>query len=314
MCVTRSRAAAHQRSYRTVLRMSRPHHTLHIESDRLPKYALTTEGEETIDLTDENTVDVASSAADARSAADSSVGRGLPPAYSAIPGTGTCDSQETDELPADLLPKQRAWGFLAFVVCALTGISFAMERHVRPSYIDASAASVPVPFADAPGHNPLTSEPIGEAAVPYSTSRAMATRAVEDEGRARASETKTTIAEANTTLGAIAFDPASIVTSEGAIAAIFIVKRTQPARGRVSVQWAVHSGSADAAIDFSDASGTIRFADGQRQLAIYVPLRNDLLKEGSETFEVCLRSPRRARIGAAPCAEATIRDDDSEST
>ena len=80
------------------------------------------------------------------------------------------------------------------------------------------------------------------------------------------------------------------------------------------MQWAVHSGSADAAIDFSDASGTIRFADGQRQLAIYVPLRDDLLKEDSETFEVCLRSPRRARIGAAPCAEATIRDDDSEST
>jgi Calx-beta domain len=294
--------------------MSRLHHPLHTESDRLPKDALTTEGEETIDLTGENTVDVPLSAADARSAADSPVARGLPRAYSANPGNCTSDSQETDESPPDLLPKQRAWGFLAFVVCALTGISLAMERHARPSYTDASAASVPLPFADAPGHGALTSQPIDEVAVPASTSRATATGVVQEEGRARTSETKTTIAEANTTLGAIAFDPASVVTSERAIAAIFIVKRTQPARGRVSVQWAVHSGSADAAIDFADASGTVRFADGQRQLAIYVPLRNDLLKEDSETFEVCLRSPRRARIGAAPCAEATIRDDDTEST
>ena len=78
------------------------------------------------------------------------------------------------------------------------------------------------------------------------------------------------------------------------------------------MQWAVHSGSADAAIDFSDAHGTVRFADGQRQLAIFVPLRNDHLKEESETFKVCLRSPRQARIGSVSCAEATIRDDDVE--
>ena len=53
-----------------------------------------------------------------------------------------------------------------------------------------------------------------------------------------------------------------------------------------------------------------RFADGQRKLAIYVPLRNDLLKEEDETFKVCLRAPRQARIGGKSCAEATIRDDD----
>lgn len=53
-----------------------------------------------------------------------------------------------------------------------------------------------------------------------------------------------------------------------------------------------------------------RAADGQRQLAIYVPLRNDPLKEEDETFKVCLRSPRQSRIDESSCAEATIRDDD----
>jgi hypothetical protein len=71
------------------------------------------------------------------------------------------------------------------------------------------------------------------------------------------------------------------------------------------------SGSADAGIDFaSDATGTVTFADGQAQRAIYVPLRNDRMKEGDETFYVELGSPKSARIGAIGRAQAIIRDDD----
>jgi hypothetical protein len=54
----------------------------------------------------------------------------------------------------------------------------------------------------------------------------------------------------------------------------------------------------------------VEFADGQAQRAIYVPLRNDLLKEEDETFTVELLSPSNARVGTTPRAEATIRDDD----
>ena len=38
--------------------------------------------------------------------------------------------------------------------------------------------------------------------------------------------------------------------------------------------------------------------------------RNDLLKEGDETFTVKLLSPQNARLGANSTATATIRDDD----
>jgi hypothetical protein len=41
-----------------------------------------------------------------------------------------------------------------------------------------------------------------------------------------------------------------------------------------------------------------------------VPLRNDLLKEGDETFTVQLVSPQNAKLGANATATATIRDDD----
>ncbi|HEY0686273.1 MAG TPA: Calx-beta domain-containing protein [Steroidobacter sp.] len=111
-------------------------------------------------------------------------------------------------------------------------------------------------------------------------------------------------------LAAVTFASRSIVTSEQSVAAVFILKRTQLVRGRASVQWSARSGRADSGIDFHKASGTARFADGQRQVAIYVPLRNDLLKEEDETFKVCLRSPQQARIGGKSCAEATILDDD----
>jgi hypothetical protein len=79
----------------------------------------------------------------------------------------------------------------------------------------------------------------------------------------------------------------------------------------VSVSWKAVSGTADAGIDFaSDPTGTVTFADGQAQRAIYVPLRNDHLKEGDETFYVDLISPKSARIGKTDRAEAIIRDDD----
>jgi hypothetical protein len=112
-------------------------------------------------------------------------------------------------------------------------------------------------------------------------------------------------------LSEISFDSPSIVTTESSVAAVFLIKRSQPLRGRARVQWTAESGTADAGIDFaSSASGSVEFADGQAQRAIYVPLRNDLLKEDDETFTVRLLAPQNAKLGASARSEATIRDDD----
>ncbi len=109
----------------------------------------------------------------------------------------------------------------------------------------------------------------------------------------------------------ISFESPSIVTSETSVAAVFLIKRSQPLSGRVSVSWKAVSGTADAGIDFaSSASGTVTFADGQAQRAIYVPLRNDLLKEQGRIVFVDLVAPKSARLGKSARAEAIIRDDD----
>jgi hypothetical protein len=113
-------------------------------------------------------------------------------------------------------------------------------------------------------------------------------------------------------LSAIAFVQDRIETPEGSIAAVFIVTRSPPLSGRASANWKISGGSAAIDEDFiaSASGGTVHFADGQSQRAIYIPLRNDLDAEGDETFTLELASVQRGRVGSVASVEATIRDDD----
>ncbi|HEY5760301.1 MAG TPA: protein kinase [Steroidobacter sp.] len=219
------------------------------------------------------------------------------------------------ELPADLMPKQRSWGFFAFIACALLVTYFAFQRHnalddgPTPSLAPAATSLPPAPapaVAAQPEVVEATSPPAVDAKDPTpETATAAPTAAV--AAPAAASKPRPAAAP----MSDISFESSSIVTSETSVAAVFLIKRSQPLSGRVSVSWKAVSGTADAGIDFaSDAAGTVTFADGQAQRAIYVPLRNDLLKEEDETFYVDLVAPRSARIGKVGRAEAIIRDDD----
>ena len=217
----------------------------------------------------------------------------------------TAGQRTISELPLVDMPKGRAFGFFAFAACALVALLAGTERPTKPSRQPAkialagsphaSEAKVPlIQSADISAH-PRTAETLSEA------------------GPAPGAGGGPKSSGAGAHLGIVTFESRSFVTSERSVAAVFIVRRTQAVRGGAIVTWAARSGSADAGIDFSDASGTVRFADGQRQRAIYVPLRNDLLKEEDETFRVCLRALEQARIGGGSCAEVTIRDDDGVS-
>lgn len=223
------------------------------------------------------------------------------------------------ELPQELMPAQRGWGFFVFVACAIVVIFIAAQRHDGPDEpAEAATAADATPIE--PAASPLTSSIVGSferpresltaslaKSEPFATSDTIAPAL--GPGVAAPAAPKPTAPPAP--LSEISFDSNSIVTTEGSIAAVFIIKRSQPLRGRVRVQWTATSGTADAGIDFaSNASGSVEFADGQAQRAIYVPLRNDLLKEGDETFKVRLKSPQNARLGGISTAEATIRDDD----
>jgi hypothetical protein len=237
------------------------------------------------------------------------------------------DNVVSTELQPELMPGQRGWGFFVFVACAIVVIFIAWQRDDGPDE-PAEAAKIADPTPHETAAAPLTSSVVGAVERPRDSLPSMADNepfALSDAASPHGAKTAMLSPVAGSApaaappkpsappapLSEISFESGSIVTTEGSVAAVFLIKRSQPLRGRARVQWVATSGTADAGIDFaSSAAGSVEFADGQAQRAIYVPLRNDLLKEGDETFTVQLKSPQNARLGAIASAEATIRDDD----
>jgi Protein kinase domain/Calx-beta domain len=109
----------------------------------------------------------------------------------------------------------------------------------------------------------------------------------------------------------ISLDTPTLTVSEGAVAAVLRLHRTQQLNGRVQVTWRTQGVSADPGRDFSPVTGVAEFADGQSTRAIYIPLLNDRLAERDETFTVELfANGQGVRIHPTASAQATIRDDD----
>ena len=79
---------------------------------------------------------------------------------------------------------------------------------------------------------------------------------------------------------------------------------------QVSVAYATANGTATAGADYTQTSGTLVFQPGQTSKTIDVPIVNDTLTEGDETFLVTLSSPAGAAL-ARPQATVTITDDES---
>ncbi len=238
------------------------------------------------------------------------------------------DTVVTTELSQELIPAQRGWGFFAFVACAIVTIFIAAQRQDLPveepvvveateqAPAEASSSALPALSTSVVGSVERPRDALSSIAAdePFATDTTLASTSpalLSSPAVASRSIEPPPLKRSPASLSEISFDSASIVTTESSVAAVFLIKRSQPLRGRARVQWIAASGTADVGVDFaSNASGSIEFADGQAQRAIYVPLRNDLLKEEDETFTVELQSPSNARLGKEARSEATIRDDD----
>ena len=83
----------------------------------------------------------------------------------------------------------------------------------------------------------------------------------------------------------------------------------------VTVDWATSDGagseSATADQDYTTATGTLRFMQGETSKTISIELLDDGVHEPDETFTVTLSNPTVAALGRA-AATGTIRDDDPE--
>ena len=74
---------------------------------------------------------------------------------------------------------------------------------------------------------------------------------------------------------------------------------------------AVVNNKASERCDYSTAAGMVQFGIGQTAQSIVIPIVDDALVEGNETFTVTLNGPAGALLGAASTATIMITDNDS---
>ncbi|MBZ0249317.1 MAG: hypothetical protein K8F93_06630, partial [Burkholderiales bacterium] len=111
--------------------------------------------------------------------------------------------------------------------------------------------------------------------------------------------------------GAVQFASPAFSGGEGGAVAVIVV-RTGGAKGAVGVGYATAPGTAASGADFTPASGTLSWADGDASVkAISIALADDTLVEGTESFTVTLSSPTGgAALGSPTTATVSIADND----
>ncbi|MEE8523133.1 MAG: Calx-beta domain-containing protein, partial [Thermoanaerobaculia bacterium] len=114
--------------------------------------------------------------------------------------------------------------------------------------------------------------------------------------------------------GRVKFRGASFPVAEEAGEVTIIVKRQRGGDGAVTVDYATTDGSAAAGEDYEEANGTLEWADGDRgDKSFTVPILDDDVAEGQETFGVVLSNPTGGvEIGSPSSAVVRIKPNDQD--
>ncbi|MDH3816288.1 MAG: aggregation factor core protein MAFp3, isoform C, partial [Acidobacteriota bacterium] len=111
--------------------------------------------------------------------------------------------------------------------------------------------------------------------------------------------------------GSMQFDMAAYSVAENGTSVTITVTRTGGDFGAASVNYATSNGSATAGSDYTAATGTIDFADGDAVAKTFnIPITDDTTWEGDETVNLSLTTPGGATLGAPSSAVLTITEDD----
>ena len=124
------------------------------------------------------------------------------------------------------------------------------------------------------------------------------------DGRALSNTISTTVR------GPVAVSVADARAEEGADETIdFAVTLSRAASGTVAVAYATADGTATAGEDYTRSGGTLSFAPGETEKTVRVPVLDDAIDEGEETFTLRLTNATGARI-ADGTATGTIENSD----
>ena len=126
---------------------------------------------------------------------------------------------------------------------------------------------------------------------------------------------------ANCGSSSVQFSVANYSVGEGANFLNVDVNRSGDASGPATVNYAtsdvagltnctVANGNASERCDYGTTVGTLRFAAGETSKSLIIPIVNDALVEGNETFTLRLSGPTGSTLGALQTATVTIVDND----
>ncbi|RZJ34903.1 MAG: hypothetical protein EOO51_07970, partial [Flavobacterium sp.] len=108
--------------------------------------------------------------------------------------------------------------------------------------------------------------------------------------------------------GNVSFDNTIFTASENTTASI-IVNRNGGSTGAVSVNYATSNGTATAGVDYTAASGTLTWADGDMTpKTISIPINADFVLDNAETVNLTLSDPAGTTIANGATATVKITD------
>ena len=120
--------------------------------------------------------------------------------------------------------------------------------------------------------------------------------------------TRTTAGETTVTGPGVSVADAQVQEAEGAVLA-FRVTLAEAQTSAVSVRYATSDGTATAGTDYKAVSGALRFAPGEVQKTVSVPVLNDAHDEGSETLTLALSRPFGAELADGDATGTIVNTD-----
>ena len=120
--------------------------------------------------------------------------------------------------------------------------------------------------------------------------------------------TRTTAGETTVTGPGVSVADAQVQEAEGAVLA-FRVTLAEAQTSAVSVRYATSDGTATAGADYVAQSGVLRFAPGEVQKTVSVPVLNDAHDEGSETLLLTLSRPFGAQLADGEATGTIVNSD-----
>jgi hypothetical protein len=109
--------------------------------------------------------------------------------------------------------------------------------------------------------------------------------------------------------GTLGFGTGNYTVSESAGTVTLTVNRVNGTSGAASVNWATVDGTATSPADYSGASGTLNFANGETSRTITIDLVDNGIQDADKQFTVVLSSVTGASLGS-DTATVTITNDD----